>query len=348
MNYRKMVFTTLVVAVMAIPISLSSLTTSDGSSISMEDSNINIEGILESPVIILDVSDLSIVGDTFRDELSLKVLEGKPLLVNGDIDELGLSGIPQSSGSSPDVSGVYYNDDFGATCMFTASGVNAMENAQQWANSIASEVETRGSGGDSDFCWFDGVVENTNFKIYARSDFTKLGTMSGETYYLIHHYINPIVKNTDYERETSEVTVIGDISNYDDSRIVITGPNDSVIPDQSGSMSVGIDFSQDGLSFSISNTWNYISQYSTIDNDTDLSEGIYTISTDFNEEDFVIDDMMILEPGALIAVNSGSTMQIDLTFNMEVRQKYANKFWPWDPVWEYRSLEFSQNVSIDP
>ena len=126
---------------------------------------------------ILDVSDLSTVSDTFRNELSMKVFEGKPLLVVGDIDELGLSGIPQLSGNSPDVSGVYYSDDFGATCMFSASGDNAMDNARQWADTIASEVEVRGSGGDSDFCWFDGVVENTNFKIYARSDFTKMGTM---------------------------------------------------------------------------------------------------------------------------------------------------------------------------
>ena len=348
MSYRKMMLATLVVAVMAIPALMSPLATTDGSSIGTIDTNAEVIDILNDPIMVLDVSDIGDISASSKDALSMKVSEGSPLIVRGDVDVLELPGLPQATGDSPDVSGVYYNAEFNATCMFTASGDNAMANATEWAMNIASEVVTRDYGGDSNFCWFDDVVENSNFKLYARSEFTKLGTVANENYYLIHHYVNPIVKNTSDGREISNVTVSGDMSDYAFSRLLTTSPSDSAVPDQTGSYTVGISLGLTGLELSGSHTWNYTSQYSTVDNDTDLDNGTYTIYTDFNEADFAIDDNMILEPGAAVAALGTSALEIDLTFHMQVRQKYVDQFWPWDPEWEYISLSFTKNVLILP
>lgn len=160
--------------------------------------------------------------------------------------------------------------------------------------------------------------------------------------------MNPIVKNTSDGREISNVTVSGDMSDYAFSRLLTTSPSDSAVPDQTGSYTVGISLGLTGLELSGSHTWNYTSQYSTVDNDTDLDNGTYTIYTDFNEADFAIDDNMILEPGAAVAALGTSALEIDLTFHMQVRQKYVDQFWPWDPEWEYRSLSFTKNVLILP
>lgn len=338
----------LIVAVMVTPMVVSPSTFSDGSSVERAGMDVNVDEIFDDSIMVLDVANVNLMTDSLKESLSLKVSEGKPLLVNGDIDTLALPGIPQTSGNSPDASGVYRNDELNVTCMFSASGMNSMDNAEEWAANIASEVESRAYGGDSDFFWFDDVVENENVKFYVRTDFTKQGVVANETYYLIHHYLNPIIKNTSYSRETADVTVQGDMSNYAFSRLLSTSPADSAVPDITGSYEVGISFGIGGPSVSASHTWNYVSQYSFVDNDTDLENGTYTIFTDFNEEEFEIDDNMMLEPGAGVAVLNTSTLNMDFTFEMLVSQKYADKFWPWDPEWEYKTLEITKNVSINP
>lgn len=147
-----MMLATLVVAVMAIPALMSPLATTDGSSIGTIDTNAEVIDILNDPIMVLDVSDIGDISASSKDALSMKVSEGSPLIVRGDVDVLELPGLPQATGDSPDVSGVYYNAEFNATCMFTASGDNAMANATEWAMNIASEVVTRDYGGDSNFC----------------------------------------------------------------------------------------------------------------------------------------------------------------------------------------------------
>lgn len=315
------------------------------------------EGVSETELYTLSESNKVFISDSIgmieldrslEDTINEKLISGRPVVSIGSLNNLGTDVCLIRPSVSCDASGIYYNESLGVSCVFEANGDNALDNAIEWANNIESEVLTRASGGDENYIWFDVCEIRDNFKLYVRTDFHRLGVAGSETYYAIHHYVNPIVRNTSDGRETSSVVVEGDISRYPSCRLLNSSPSDSIVPDNEGSITLGVNVGASGPSVSLSSTWNFTTQYCTIDNDTDLSEGIYHIDFDYDEDGFDIDDMMILEPGAAVAVNSNSVLTIDFHFSMSVRQRYTAHLWPWDPDWEYRTIDLTPTFQIVP
>lgn len=319
------------------------------------------EGVSETELYTLSESNNVFISDSIgmieldrslEDTINEKLISGRPVVSIGSLNDLGTDVCLIRPSVSCDASGIYYNESLGVSCVFEANGDNALDNAIEWANNIESEVLERGYGGDGDYLWFDECAERDNFKLYVRTDFHRLGVAGTETYYSIHHYVNPIVKNTSDGRETSSVVVEGDLSNYPFCRLLNSSPSDSPVPDYTGTISVGVSGGMSGftpsVSASLSLSWDFTIKYCTIDNDTDLSDGIYHIDFDYNEMDFDIDDSMLLEPGAAVAVNSNSILAIDFYFSMSVCQRYTQHLWIWDPYWEYRTIEITQTAMINP
>ena len=118
------------------------------------------------------------------------------------------------------------------------------------------------------------------------------------------------------------------------TRLRVNVKDEALVADDVDFKSVGTS----GIDLSVSGTWEFTAQYMTVDNDTDYQNGTYEFFFDFNEENYPVDDNVTLEPGAVISVMTGSNVTMDMDFELQIRQKYADKFWPWDPDYEFRTL----------
>ena len=194
-----------------------------------------------------------------------------------------------------------------------------------------------GYDGDSNYCTYDSVAESDDYKLYAETSFIKVGVDADDTYYVVHHKVNPIIKDTSNDREIADVTVSCSLGNSS-MTLEDTSPDDSAVPDKESSYTVGLTVGTSGIDLSVSGTWEFTAQYMTVDNDTDYQDGTYEFFFDFNEENYPVDDNVTLEPGAVISVMTGSNVTMDMDFELQIRQKYADKFWPWDPDYEFRTL----------
>ncbi len=193
-----------------------------------------------------------------------------------------------------------------------------------------------GYDGDSNYCTYDSVAESDDYKLYAETSFIKVGVDADDTYYVVHHKVNPIIKDTSNDREIADVTVSCSLGNSG-MAIKDTSPDDSAVPDKESSYTVGLTVGTSGIDLSVSGTWEFTAQYMTVDNDTDYQDGTYEFFFDFNEENYPVDDNVTLEPGAVISVMTGSNFTMDIDYELQIRQKYEDMFWPWDPEY-FRTL----------
>ena len=158
-----------------------------------------------------------------------------------------------------------------------------------------------------------------------------------DTYYVVHHKANPIIKDTSNDREIADVTVSCTLGNSS-MTLEDTSPEDSGNPIGVTTIDVELAAGTSGIDLSDSGTWVFTSRYMTVDNDTDYQDGTYKFFFDFNEEDFDIDDNLVVEPGSVISVMTGSNFTMDIDYELQIRQKYEDMFWPWDPEYEFRTL----------
>lgn len=292
---------------------------------------------IDQPVAVIDSAIYEKLEADSISILESAVMDGKPVIFEGSSEIITIDGVPKLYSTDSEYSGVYYNEEYNAACYFGATGINAKQNAEDWANDIESRVVLMGYDGDSNYCTYDSVAESDDYKLYAETSFIKVGVDADDTYYVVHHKVNPIIKDTSNDREIADVTVSCSLGNSG-MAIKDTSPDDSAVPDKESSYTVGLTVGTSGIDLSVSGTWEFTAQYMTVDNDTDYQDGTYEFFFDFNEENYPVDDNVTLEPGAVISVMTGSNVTMDMDFELQIRQKYADKFWPWDPDYEFRTL----------
>ena len=303
----------------------------------MVDATDAVQNAIEQPIAVIDAATYEKLEADSISMLESAVMNGTPVIFEGSSEIITIDGVPKLYSTDSEYSGVYYNKEYDAACYFGATGINAKQNAEAWANDIESRVVLMGHDGDSNYCTFDNVAESDDYKLYAETSFIKVGVDADDTFYVVHHKVNPIIKDTSNDREIADVTVSCSLGNSG-MTLEDTSPEDSGSPDKITTIGVGLTVGTSGIDLSVSGTWEFTSRYMTVDNDTDYQNGTYEFFFDFNEEQFDIDDNLVVEPGSVISVMTGSNVTMDMDFELQIRQKYADKFWPWDPEYEFRRL----------
>lgn len=306
----------------------------DNTTVNVEDA---IKNAVEQPVAVIDSAIYEKLEADSISMLESAVMDGKPVIFEGSSEIITIDGVPKLYSTDSEYSGVYYNKEYNAACYFGATGINAKQNAEAWANNIESRVVLMGHDGDSNYYTFDDVAESDDYKLYAEISFIKVGVDADDTYYVVHHKANPIIKDTSNDREIADVTVSCSLGNSS-MTLEDTSPEDSGNPIGVTTIDVELAAGTSGIDLSDSGTWVFTSRYMTVDNDTDYQDGTYKFFFDFNEEDFDIDDNLVVEPGSVISVMTGSNFTMDIDYELQIRQKYEDMFWPWDPEYEFRTL----------
>ena len=252
----------------------------DNTTVNVEDA---IKNAVEQPVAVIDSAIYEKLEADSISMLESAVMDGKPVIFEGSSEIITIDGVPKLYSTDSEYSGVYYNKEYNAACYFGATGINAKQNAEAWANNIESRVVLMGHDGDSNYYTFDDVAESDDYKLYAEISFIKVGVDADDTYYVVHHKANPIIKDTSNDREIADVTVSCTLGNSS-MTLEDTSPEDSGNPIGVTTIDVELAAGTSGIDLSDSGTWVFTSRYMTVDNDTDYQDGTYKFFFDFNEE----------------------------------------------------------------
>lgn len=289
--------------------------------------------------IIIKDTILNIAVDEQIDRITTAIMNGSPMIVEGDASILMETGMTMAIDPNSDVSAIYRDPTTGTIhCYGVESDANdAVDIALSWVESVRNaSVEpdtvltyTRTLNCDGDKAQINGTAF-----------YTKLGNSFGKTYYSVKYSAESVCK--DGKWSTADIRVICDVDKSNAFQgLVSYGPSSS---NGEITQSVGINLSTGGAGMSAS--WSYTISETEIQNNCNTGENYFDINHNTNENHR--QGTIVVQPGMIVYVNDGSHYTAEDVFKVNYHKPYYKHLWPWDPDYEFNEFTLTVPVVINP
>lgn len=273
--------------------------------------------------------------------LASTIMNGTPVVIEGDATSLTSLGMTIAVDPNSDVSAVYRDPISGTIYCYGAESDsdNATDLAMAWLDIVKNST----SSADSDVVLtYTKTLDCSDKKaqINGTATYTELGNSLGKTYYSVRYHAESVC--LDDEWSTAHIMVTCDVdANNAFQGLVSYGPSNT---DGEVTQSVGVDISAGGPGLSAS--WSYTISETTIENRCNTGENFFQIYHDTNENNHKM--TTLVEPGMIVYVQDGSHYTATDEYNVNYYKPYYEHLWFWDPYYEFEDYTLTVDVVIDP